>query len=127
MAKSCVRTSSGDRDDRLASSLERLHFSIDVLELSVTVGMAGAFARLCIGLQAEAQALQEAADQLLARTEAQLGQRRGQMALAPLTHSKGASGSPRIEDCTKSFKAPEVRAAPRSPACRRRRVGARAC
>ena len=56
-----------DRDDRLAGSLERLHFGIDVLELSVTVGMAGAFARLRIGLQAEAQTLQEATNQLLAR------------------------------------------------------------
>ena len=35
-----------DRDDRLARSLERFDFGIDVLELSVTVGMAGAFARL---------------------------------------------------------------------------------
>jgi hypothetical protein len=39
-----------DRDDRLASSLERLNFGIDVLELSVAVGVAGAFARLCIWL-----------------------------------------------------------------------------
>jgi hypothetical protein len=71
-----------DRDDRLAGSLERLHPGIDVLELGVTVGMAGTFARLRIGLQAEAQPLQEAADQLLARDEAQFRQRRGQTALA---------------------------------------------
>ena len=62
-----------DRDDGLASSLERLHFGIDVLELSVTVGMAGAFARLCIGLQAESQTLRQSANQLLARAEAQFG------------------------------------------------------
>src|SRR3984885_11406642 len=71
-----------DRDHRLAGSLERLHLGIDVLELSVTVGMAGAFARLRIGLQAEAQTLQQSTNQLLARAEAQVGQRRGQMALA---------------------------------------------
>src|SRR4249919_3496184 len=59
-----------DRDDRLAGSLERFHPGIDVLELGVTVGMAGTFARLRIGLQAEAQPLQEAADQFLARDEA---------------------------------------------------------
>jgi hypothetical protein len=53
-----------------------------VLELRVPVGMAGAFARLCIGLQAEAQAFQQSANQLLACAEAQLSQRRGQMALA---------------------------------------------
>jgi hypothetical protein len=50
--------------------------------LSVTVGMAGAFACFCIGLQTEAQTLQEPANQLLASAEAQVGQRRGQMALA---------------------------------------------
>src|SRR5580698_395029 len=64
-----------NRDDGLASSLECLHFGIDVLELSVTVGMAGAFACFCIGLQTEAQTLQEAANQLLASVEAQVGQR----------------------------------------------------
>ena len=53
-----------------------------MLELSVSVGMAGTFARLCVGLQAEAQTLQQSAHQLLASAEAQVGQRRGQMALA---------------------------------------------
>jgi len=37
--------------------LEYLHFGIDVLELGVSVGIAGAFARLRIGLQTEAQTL----------------------------------------------------------------------
>src|SRR5712672_3224360 len=63
--------------------------------------MAGAFARLCIGLQAEAQTLQQSTNQLLARAEAQVGQRRGQVALA-LAHPQ--QGSFRIADCTKSFK-----------------------
>src|SRR6188472_1252229 len=45
-----------DRDRRLAGSLEGGYLGVDVLELGVTVGMAGPFARLGIGLQAEAQA-----------------------------------------------------------------------
>ena len=68
-------------NEKCSSSLERLHFGIDVLELSVSVGMAGTFARLCVGLQAEAQTLQQSANQLLARAEAQISQRRGQMTL----------------------------------------------
>src|SRR5215212_2911760 len=71
-----------DRDHRFAGSLERLHLGVDVLELSVAVGMVGAFARLGIGLQTEAQTLEQTANQLLTRGEAQLSQRRGEMALA---------------------------------------------
>ena len=53
-----------------------------MLELSVAIGMAGIFAGLGVGLQAEAQALQQAPDQLLTGDETPLGQSRGQMALA---------------------------------------------
>ena len=45
-----------DRDRRLTGCLERRHLGVDVLELGVAVGVAGAFARLAVGLQAEAQA-----------------------------------------------------------------------
>jgi hypothetical protein len=106
MAKSCTRTGSGrpfgrssrppflksptssffllgvDRDRRLAGGLELLHRGVDVLELGIAVGVADAFARLAVGLQAEAQAAQQPADQLPPRGEAPLGQGRRRMALA---------------------------------------------
>ena len=78
--------------DRLTGGLERLHLGVDVLELGVAVGMVGAFARLGIGLQAEAQALQQAADQFLAGGESPLRQRRGQMALALAHPPQGGLG-----------------------------------
>ena len=56
---------------------------LDVLELGVAIGVAGPLAGLGVGLQAEAQALQQPADQLVADREAALGQRPGEMALAP--------------------------------------------
>ena len=67
-----------------AGRLECPHVGVDVLELGVAVGVAGAFARLAVGLQAEAEASiqQGPADQLLTGDEASLGQRRGEMALA---------------------------------------------
>jgi hypothetical protein len=71
------------RDRRLAGGLECLHRGVDVLELGIAVGVAGALARLAVRLQAEAQAVQQPADQLLSRGEALLGQRRRQVALAP--------------------------------------------
>ena len=61
-----------------------------MIELGVAVGIAGTFARFNIGLQAEAQTLQEAVNQLLARTEACFGQCRRQMALA-LAHLQQGS------------------------------------
>jgi hypothetical protein len=64
------------RDRGFAGRLERLHFSVDVLELGVAVGVACAFARLAVGLLAEAQAIQQATHQLLAGGEALLRQRR---------------------------------------------------
>ena len=81
-----------DRDHRLAGSLEGLHFRVDVLELGVAVGVAGALARLGIGLQAEAQTVQQAADQLLAGDEVLLGQCRRQMALALADRPQGSLG-----------------------------------
>ena len=61
-----------DRDRGFAGSLERLYLGVDVLELGVAVRVACAFARLAIGLQAEAQAAQQAAYQLLPGDKASL-------------------------------------------------------
>ncbi len=58
----------------------------------VAAGMVGAFARLGIGLQAEAQALQQAADQLLAGGEAAFRQRGGQTTLALAHPPQGGLG-----------------------------------
>jgi hypothetical protein len=44
--------------------------------------VAGTFAGLAVGLQAEVETLQQPPDQLLTSDEASLGQRRGKMALA---------------------------------------------
>src|SRR5205823_2941466 len=71
-----------DGDGRLAASPEALDRSVDVLELRVAVGMLGSFAGLGVGLQAEAEVLQQAADQVGAGPVAPLGQRGGEMALA---------------------------------------------
>jgi hypothetical protein len=81
-----------DRDRRFAGSLEGRQLGVDVLELGVAVGVAGAFARFGIGLQAEAQPMQQAADQLLAGAEAPFGQRRRQMALALADPQQGSLG-----------------------------------
>ena len=110
-----------DRDDRLAGSLKHLHFGIDVLELRVAVRMAGAFARLCIGLQAEAQTLQQSAHQLLASTEAQCGERRGQMALAfahPQQGSLRIAADRGLHQVIQGFQKPRL--------CLRRRLAAAA-
>src|SRR6202049_5363286 len=68
-----------DGDHRLSGSLERLHLGVDMLELRVAIRVAGPFARLAVGLQAEVEALQQAADQLMTGVEAPLGTRSGQM------------------------------------------------
>jgi hypothetical protein len=81
-----------DRDHRLTDRLERPHLGVDMLELRVAVGVAGALARLGIGLQAEPQASQQAADQLLASGEASFGQRRRQNALALTDPQQGCFG-----------------------------------
>jgi hypothetical protein len=65
---------------------------IDVLELGVAIGVARAFARLAVGLQAETQAAQQPAHQLLAGGEAALGQGRGQVALALADPQQGSLG-----------------------------------
>ena len=81
-----------DHGAQLCGRLEGLHFGVDVLELGVAVGVAGALARLGIGLQAEAQTVQQAADQLLVSGEIPLGQRRGQMTLALADPPQGSLG-----------------------------------
>jgi hypothetical protein len=65
-----------DRDHRLRGGLERPHRGVNMLELGVTIGVAGPFARLTVGLQAEVETLQQPPDQLLTGDEAPLGQRR---------------------------------------------------
>ena len=66
----------------IAGRLEGQHLGVDMLELGVAVRVAGAFAGLAVGLQAEAQTTQQPAHQLLAGAEALRSQRCSQMALA---------------------------------------------
>ena len=71
-----------------------------------------AFARLVIGLQAEAQALQQAANQLLTRDEALLGQRRRQMALAladPQQDSLGITPDRRLHEVVQGLEKTRLR------------------
>src|SRR5208337_1929374 len=101
-----------DRDRRLAGSLEGSHLGIDVLELGVAVGVAGALARLGIGLQAEAQATQQAADQLLASREASLAQRCRQMALTlahPQQGGRGIAANRRLHQLVQGGQNPRLR------------------
>src|ERR1700730_11010862 len=100
MAKSCTRTGSGcplgrnSRPPFLKSPTSSFFFvsteitgcpaawnaftvAFDMLELSVAVGVAGTFARLAVGLQAEVEALQQAAAQLRTSDEAPLRLHRG--------------------------------------------------
>ena len=100
-----------DRDRGFAGSLERLHLGVDVLELGVAVGVAHAFARLAVGLQAEAQAAQQAADQLLAGGEAPLRQRRRQTTLAladPQQGSLGIATDRRLHQLVQGFQQPRL-------------------
>jgi len=83
-----------------------------MLELSVAVGVVGTFARLAVGLQAEVEALQQAADQLLTGDEAPLGQRRGEMALAqadPPQRSLRVTADRRLHQLIQSFQDPRLR------------------
>jgi hypothetical protein len=73
--------------------------------------MAGAFARLCIGLQAEAQTLEQWPTSFWPALKPKSASAADRWRWLLLTHSKAASGSPRIADCTKSFKVS------RSPGC----------
>src|SRR5580692_5716827 len=130
MAKSCTRTGSGcplGRNSRppflksptsfsscrqrspAVQRLECFHRGIDMLELSVAVGVVGSFARLVVGLQAEVETLQQAADQLLTGDEASLGQRRGEMALAqadPPQRSLRVTADRRLHQFLQSFQDP---------------------
>ena len=72
-----------DRDGRLAGRLKATHLGIDVLELGIAIGMAGPLARLAVGLKRETETPQQPADQLMAGRKAALGQRAGEMPLAP--------------------------------------------
>src|ERR1700730_13780178 len=97
---------------RLSSGLECFHRGIDMLELSVAVGWVGAFARLAVGLQAEVEAPQQAADQLLTGDEAPLGQRYGEMALAqadPPQRSLRVTADRRLHQFLQSFQDPRLR------------------
>jgi len=71
-----------DRDRRLSVRLKRLDLRVDVLELRIPVGMAGAFPGLAVGLQAEAELRQQPAHQLVADPESLLVQGLRQMTLA---------------------------------------------
>ena len=115
MAKSCTRTGSAcplgrnsrppflksptssflrvDRDHRRPTAWNAFTVALNMLELSVAVGVVGTFTRLAVGLQSEVEALQQAADQLLTGDEAPLGQRRGEMALA---QADSPQRSPRV-------------------------------
>ena len=100
-----------DRDGRLTGSLERRHVGVDVLELGVAVGVARTFARLAVGLQTEAQAVQQATHQLLAGGEAQLRQRRRQMALAladPQQRGLGIAADRRLRQLTQGCQEPRL-------------------
>ena len=71
-----------DRAGRLACGLKRIDPRVDVFELRVAVGMAGALAGLAVRLQAEAQMAQQPSNQLLAGGEAAPRQRTSEMTLA---------------------------------------------
>jgi len=110
-----------DRDRGFASRLERLHFSVDVLELGVAVGVARAFARLAVGLQAEAQATQQAAHQLLAGGEALLRQSCRQTTLALADPQQGSFRDHRgLTTAPTRSRLPKVQVGSQSPACRHR-------
>ena len=100
-----------DRDHRLSGSLECLHLSVDMLELSVTIRVVRTFAGLAVGLQAEVEALQQATDQFLAGDEAPRRERRGQMALAqadPPQRSLWITADRRFHQVIQSFQDPRL-------------------
>lgn len=72
--------------------MECCHLGVDVLELSIAVGATGSFARLAVGLQAEAKAAQQPANQFLSCRKTLLGQRCRQMALALADPQQGSLG-----------------------------------
>src|ERR1700674_2506463 len=124
-----------DRDHRLRGRLERPSPRVDMLELGVTIGVAGPFARLTVGLQAEVETLQQPPDQLLTGDEASLGQRRGEMALAqadPPQGSLGITADRRLHQVIQRFQDPRLRlgrgllsaALPANPLAAPQRAGA---
>ena len=70
-----------DGDGRLSAPPETLDPIVDVLELCIAVRVLLAFAGLGVGLQAEAEVFEQAADQIGADLIVLLGQRGGEMAL----------------------------------------------
>jgi hypothetical protein len=62
-----------DRDGRLPATAKALDGIVDVLELRVAVGVLATFARLGVGLQAEAEVGEQAADQAAAGAVSLLG------------------------------------------------------
>src|SRR5580700_3713409 len=98
-----------DGDHRLPGGLECFHLGVDMLELSVAIGVVGTFAGLAVGLQAEVETFQQPANQLLTGDEAPLGQRRGEMALAqadPPQRSLGVTADRRLHQFIQSFQDP---------------------
>jgi hypothetical protein len=81
-----------DRDGRLSGGLQGVDERVDMLEPRVAIRVARALAGLAVRLQAEAQATQQAADQLLADAETLLGQRRREMTLALAHPQQGRFG-----------------------------------
>ena len=71
-----------DRDGRLSAPPGALDGIVDVLELRVAIGMLATFAGLGVGLQAEAEVLEQAADQAAAGAKSLLGKGRRQMPVA---------------------------------------------
>src|SRR6202163_4710208 len=99
-------------DHRLPGSLERFHLGVDMLELGVAIGMAGTFARLAIGLQAEVETLQQPPNKLLTGEEAPLGQCRGEMALTQADPPQGRLGitaDRRLHQVIQRFQDPRLR------------------
>jgi hypothetical protein len=84
----------------LAAPSEAFDRIIDVMKLRVAVGMLAPFAGLGVGLQAEAEIFEQAADQVGTGAISLLGQRGGQMALAAAYPQSAACGSPRVADAT---------------------------
>ena len=94
-----------DRDRRLAGPPEAADAGVDVLELGVAVGMLAALAGLGVGLQAEAQVLQQPPDQVWSTRYPRSANAPARCRWLRLTHSRAACGSPRIADATSSVSA----------------------
>jgi hypothetical protein len=101
-----------NRDHRLPGRLEGGHHGVDVLELGIAVGMAATLTGFGVGLQAEAQPAQQAADQLLPGGETPLRKRHRQMALAfahPKQRSPGIAADGRLHQFAQGCQKPRLR------------------